>query len=316
MASYNPTDKQIAEICKRHQKDLKQFMLENVKEVATTNSEDEKGASIGSRMGAYGKVIEMDCDDIPCVGKVLHSVFFDFGTDPSGIKYTLEKFFKEIETLSKMDHNNIVRFMGITNCQDSPLPVLVMEKLECNLTEFLSIHDKGSITEDIALNILLGVAKGLLYLHDVMKVAHRDLSSNNVLLAADLSAKIADLGSARVLDRPGGWNPSTKLSVQPGTLDFMPPEALEVPPKYTVSVDVFSFGCVIVHLDTHIWPSPTPLRKGEDISEIERRLEYISEMVSPYLISMAQKCLQESAMERPSSTVLVELLEEVQKSKL
>ena len=33
-----------------------------------------------------------------------------------------------------------------------------------------------------------------------------------------------------------------------GTQEFMPPEALEDPPQYDLSVDVFSFGCVIIHL--------------------------------------------------------------------
>ena len=50
MASYNPIDKKVAEICKHHQMNLKQFMHANVKEVTTTNSEDKKGASMGPRM--------------------------------------------------------------------------------------------------------------------------------------------------------------------------------------------------------------------------------------------------------------------------
>ena len=159
----------------------------------------------------------------------------------------LENFFEEIKLLSKMDHPNIVKFLGIYYKQDSSLslefPVLVMEKMQYSLTEYLTTHKKGSILEDTALNILLDASKGLVYLHSEMKVAHRDLSSNNILLTTNLSAKISDLGSARVLDRPGGWNSQAKLTKTPGTIDFMPPEALEDPPKYTVSVDVFSFGC-------------------------------------------------------------------------
>ena len=66
---------------------------------------------------------------------------------------------------------------------------------------------KKSIPEDQTpsqtLNVLLNaVSKGF---HEETKVAHRDLSSNNILLAADLNAKITDLESARVLDGPGGW---------------------------------------------------------------------------------------------------------------
>ena len=268
----------IDEVSKQYREKLQRFTLKNVKSSAqeSTKTNDENRA----RNGAYGKVIDLDNDGTPCVGKILHSSFFDVGTDVSGIEGTLHKFYNEIETLSTMKHSNIVPFIGMFYQQGSSLPVLVMEKMECNLTEYLKNHTRGSITEDMAMKVLLDVSKGLFYLHEIIKVAHRDLSSNNILLAADLSAKIADLGSARVLDRPGGWDPCTKLTVQPGTLDFMPPETLKCPPEYIVSVDVFSFGCVIIHLDTHVWPSPIPVPKGQFISEIERRNKYISEMGS------------------------------------
>jgi len=185
--------------------------------------------------------------------------------------------------------------MGIFYKQESSLPVLVMEKMECSLTKYLITHKKGSIAEDKALRILSDVSKGLVYLHEEMKVAHRDLSSNNILLAANLSAKIADLGSARVLDRPGGWSPRAKLTTKPGVMDFMPPEALKHSPEYTVSVDVFSFGCVIIHLSTHKWPSPVHVPKGEFISEFLRREKYISEMGDSYLVSMVKQCLEEKS---------------------
>ena len=131
-----------------------------------------------------------------------------------------------------------------------------MERLQFSLTDFLETHKKGSVPEATALSILFDVSKGLVYLHEVQQVAHRDLSSNNILLSAHMHAKIADLGSAHVLDRPGGWNFRASLTIQPGTQDFMPPEALQDPPRYTVSVDVFSFACVMMHLFMHQWPKP------------------------------------------------------------
>ena len=78
-----------------------------------------------------------------------------------------------------------------------------MEKMGCDLDQYLITHKKGSIPDDRILGILLDVSKGLVYLHEEMKVAHRDLSSKNILLTTKLNAKIADFGSARVLDRPG-----------------------------------------------------------------------------------------------------------------
>ena len=310
MAYSDDIEKTIAKICKRHEQKLQRFMREDFKEIPRVPTIMEDPHEKQARTGAYGKVIDLqNSNGDRCVGKVLHSAFFDFGTDLVDVQYKLEKFFQEIETLSRMNHSNIVRFLGVIKNQGSSLPVLLMEKMVCNLTDYLKIHDKGSISEDITLGILLDVAKGLFYLHEIVKVAHRDLSSNNILLSGDLSAKISDLGSARVLDRPGGWNTNAKLTMAPGTQDFMPPEALNNPPVYSVSVDVFSFGCVIIHLQTHKWPSPITVPKGEFISEFDRRREYL-DMNSPYLLSIVEKCLEESSEDRLTSTVLVESLEE------
>ena len=46
---------------------------------------------------------------------------------------------------------------------------------------------------------------------------------------------------------------STKV---PGTLVFMPPETWKDPPRYTPAIDIFSFGCVIIHLIMWKWPQP------------------------------------------------------------
>ena len=304
----------IARVVGRFRAELDLYTLANVSEVNRNTLEKHDSDVERFRRGSDAEVIDLDWRGTKCVGKVLHSVFFDVGTEPTVMQRMLEKFFREIKLLKEMRHSNIVRFLGIFYKQDSSLPVLVMEKMECSLTQYLSTHKIGSIPEDQTLNILLDVSKGLVYLHEEMKVAHRDLSSNNILLAADLSAKIADLGSARALDRPGGWNSLAKLTVQPGVQDFMPPEALEDPPKYTVSVDMFSFGCVAVHLHTHRWPSPVGKSfEGKLLTEIERRQKYILEMGDAYLLPMVMHCLEESSTKRPTSKDVLCLLEKKSK---
>ena len=91
-------------------------------------------------------------------------------------------------------------------------------------------------------SVLEDVAKGLLYLHKHNpQIVHRDLTAKNVLLTSSLVAKITDFGNSRIVNLHPGQLART-LSQLPGTLVYMPPEALTATSRYGPSLDVFSFG--------------------------------------------------------------------------
>ena len=185
------------------------------------------------------------------------------------------------------------------------LPVMVMEKMHHSLKGLVEKYDNIPLT--VKLSVLDEVCLGLRYLHSRNPpIVHRDLTPNNILLSYRLEAKITDLGVAKVV-KPENEKTMTKL---PGTPDFMPPEALSIRPVYGLSLDVFSFGGVILNITTHLWPQPsdrTQLNPGtkmwEVVSEVKRRQQYLDRMTGSAadLKPLVRSCLDDHPTNRPSA---------------
>ena len=149
-------------------------------------------------------------------------------------------------------------------------------------------------------SVLHDVSLGLSYLHTqtTPPIIHRDLSANNVLLASNMTAKISDLGMTRILD----LTPLqvSRMTATPGTRTFMPPEVMVVDPIYSTSVDTFSFGILMVHVLSGMWPHPKsgpvhaePNGQRIPISEAERREEHLNSIGNDHpLMSLILKCLK------------------------
>ena len=138
-------------------------------------------------------------------------------------------------------------------------------------------------------------------------IVHRDLSSNNILLTTFLRAKISDLGVAKVI-RSDHKKSLTKV---PGTADFMPPEAMcdDNSLKYDTSLDVFSFGAVMLHVACQKWPRPLAIkmydavkRKPTALTEVERRHHYLEKITGATsdLKPLIILCLDDDPSVRPS----------------
>ena len=142
--------------------------------------------------------------------------------------------------MSDLRHPNITQFLGVCFLPNCQLPVLVMERLDGSLDGIL--ETVPNIPLALKRSILEDIARGLLYLHKHNpQIIHRDLTAKNVLLTSYLVAKITDLGNSRIVNLQPGQLART-LSRLPGTLVYMPPEALSAAARYGPSLDVFSFG--------------------------------------------------------------------------
>ncbi len=277
--------------------------------------------------GAYGEVKVVTLDGVRCAGKKIHPSLTERLND--GSQKVLGRFVNECLQMSKLRHPNIIQLLGVyftSNETDSVatcLPVLVMELLAIGLGDFLDEY--CNVPAPIKYSILYDVSLGLLYLHkQTPPVIHRDLTVNNILLTDNLKAKIADLGTARILNvkaprRLGRGQANLYLTIFPGSAIVMPPEASTPDAEYDTKLDVFSFGHMIIHVVIQKWPMPCPLwgpdpSNPESMDEIERtevqrRQMYIDKMEEDHCLRhLAIQCLANDPKSRPNTEEIVEEL--------
>ena len=197
-----------------------------------------------------------------------------------------------------MLHPNVVQFLGIHYATvDAQLPWLVMEMMYISLTGLIEKYEKEDFPFHVKYSILTDTCQGIQYLHS-RNIIHRDLSSNNVLLTKHLVAKVGDLGVAKLVSRD-----LDRHTQAPGTTAFMPPEALSAEPFYGFSIDVFSLGCVCVHMVSLQWPIPSDRVTVDNVvlSEIQRRECYFANLANiPGLTQLVEQCLQNRSEDRPA----------------
>jgi len=285
---------------------LRNFIIDNI----------QLGRQIGH--GANGRILEAKWEGAAVAVKEIHSIFNQVSeTEFQSFK---QSFLRECEQSNRLRHPNIVRFFGIYLPPGARLPSLVMERLHCSLSNLLEQEQTPVIPIGRKLSILYDVSLGIRYLHSRNPpIIHRDLSSNNVLLTKLMEAKIGDLGTARLVDPR---RQSLLMTNAPGTALFMPPEALAAnlqSVQYGRELDVFSFGCVMLHTLSHQWPTPSepvitdPVTfeiKGR--SEVQRRSQYFSRIDRSRLgglIPLIESCLSNLPKNRTSIVTLCEQLE-------
>ena len=268
----------------------------------------QKSESLGS--GSYGGVCRAKCDGLPCAAKIMHPTLFDL-RDPGTASY-LERFEGECRLLSLARHPNVVQYLATYRDPDTRLPVLLMELCDESLCRFLE-QSPGPLSYHIELNISHDIALALVYLHS-NGLIHRDLTANNVLMIAGVSAKVTDFGMSKL----ARVNPRvTPMTLCPGNLQYMSPEALEEPPSYTEKLDIFSFGVLLVQIMTRQFPDAGPRFQVINdprypdgnfrivVPETQRRSAHLKLIIGTHpLKAMALNCLKGKERERPSAQQL------------
>ena len=149
---------------------------------------------------------------------------------------------REISLLKELSHINIVKLMDVIHLNSSI--TLVFEYVETDLKELLKKNDNKPLPPKLYKSLLYQLLKGIQNIHK-MKILHRDIKSENLLISKDNVLKITDFGLAR-----GYGLPIKNFRNDVVSLWYRSPDILLGNEQYERSVDMWSIGCIFGEMVT------------------------------------------------------------------
>ncbi|CAJ2659211.1 unnamed protein product [Trifolium pratense] len=205
---------------------LRNFTFKEIVE-ATSNFREELGR--GSCSIVYKGTIEMMINvAVKKLDKLLQDSDKEFQT--------------EMSVIGQTHHRNLVRLLGY--CKEGQHRILVYELMSNGtLANFLFVPLKPNWNERV--NIALGIARGLVYLHEgcCTQIIHCDIKPQNILLDDQYNARISDFGLAKLLL----INQSHTETGIRGTKGYVAPDWFRSAP-ITTKVDTYSFGVLLLEI--------------------------------------------------------------------
>ena len=197
-------------------------------------------AKIGE--GSFGQVYRASWNHIDVAVKFMSMKDIDVSQSSKEFVRSMDELEKEVSIMTQLRHPNIVLLLGVVRST----PAIVVEFCtRGSLFSVLQRHMKPGAPQllwKVRLQMALGAAAGMLYLHDV-PVLHRDLKSANLMVDRYYRVKVGDFGLSRVHDEiVGSGERDGSCSLH--SPRWMAPEVLK-DGKHSKASDVYSYGIVL-----------------------------------------------------------------------
>ncbi|MDD4126477.1 MAG: protein kinase [Methanomicrobium sp.] len=144
-------------------------------------------------------------------------------------------FMKEMRIWEDLSHQNIVKLYSVNIL---PVPFVEMEYVSKAISDL-----DLPLSQREAFDIVYGIAKGLLYAHN-MHIIHRDIKPQNILITEDKIPKITDWGLGKIM---GDGNETTTIGF---SLNYAAPEQI-APKKFgrpDERTDIYQMGILFYEI--------------------------------------------------------------------
>ncbi|KAK4753925.1 hypothetical protein SAY87_002029 [Trapa incisa] len=283
----------------------------NFSQVAQATQNFSPSMRIGR--GAFGVVYKGYLEDgqVVAIKRAKGDHFMDHNT----------QFSREVELLSKIDHQNLVKLLGFLDKGDERL-IITEYVPNGTLRSHLDGNHYPILNFSQRIAIAIDVAHGLTYLHTYSErqIIHRDVKPSNILLTENMRAKVADFGFARLVADSEQSQVHTAVK---GTVGYLDPEYMRTH-QLTAKSDVYSFGILLLEILTGRRPvelkRPTnervtliwvfeKLEEGNVLELVDPRIEEAvgGEVLVPFF-ELAIHCAAPVRADRPDMKSVVERL--------
>ena len=188
------------------------------------------------------------------------------------------------------NENNIIKYYGF-NCEDEGNFLFLEYATGDNLKKIIKSYG-GSLNENIIRNYLKQILRALDFLHNKLKVAHRDIKCSNILLDKNGIIKLIDFGCSGIIEKQNKENEKDINNKNQdinkpfhgfkGSWPWSAPEVLKSQ-NYGTKCDIWSLGCAIIEMGgLEPWNSTLNgfyqyidiVGKSKEIPEIPKQFSY------------------------------------------